>query len=317
MKRCPYCGEQNEDDSLFCTECGKPIPQGVVCPHCGASVDDDDVFCSNCGRMVGEQPLPEIAKPLQKKCPHCGASVDDDDLFCCNCGRTIDEQFTPDTSNNKDVAIGNVITPDVDSEENIDYGNNILKYTILGILVIVLLGLCWWLYDSSRDKTDGDNVTTESVNVAKTDTLSEQKNIVAEEGRTIWSEEEIKKNLDNMLKAGINESKEDIINKYFSTDFRKKYNKFFLRTDEGFFINICFWSRTEKNCYVDMKTDRIYDIEDDVAYADVICTANEYVYSDGDYVEKKYEVTNKAKLVYESGRWLLDDFNDWRKFMME
>lgn len=26
MKKCPYCGNQIEDDNLFCTECGKPVP---------------------------------------------------------------------------------------------------------------------------------------------------------------------------------------------------------------------------------------------------------------------------------------------------
>ena len=42
MKKCPYCGAQVNDDSHFCTECGKPIPQGNVCPHCGASVNEGD-----------------------------------------------------------------------------------------------------------------------------------------------------------------------------------------------------------------------------------------------------------------------------------
>ena len=50
MKNCPNCGAQNADDSRFCTECGKPIPQGGACPHCGASVNDGDVFCRKCGK---------------------------------------------------------------------------------------------------------------------------------------------------------------------------------------------------------------------------------------------------------------------------
>ena len=54
MKKCHNCGAQNADDSRFCTECGKPIPQGSVCPHCGASVNDGDVFCQNCGKKLLE-----------------------------------------------------------------------------------------------------------------------------------------------------------------------------------------------------------------------------------------------------------------------
>ena len=52
MKKCPFCGAQIDDNSLFCTECGKQIPQGNVCPHCGASVSDGDAFCQSCGRNV-------------------------------------------------------------------------------------------------------------------------------------------------------------------------------------------------------------------------------------------------------------------------
>ena len=52
MKTCPNCGAQIADDSLFCTECGKQIPQDNVCPHCGASVNDGDSFCQNCGNSL-------------------------------------------------------------------------------------------------------------------------------------------------------------------------------------------------------------------------------------------------------------------------
>lgn len=56
MINCPSCGAQINDDSLFCTECGKPIPQGNVCPHCGASVNEGDTFCQNCGKNIKESP---------------------------------------------------------------------------------------------------------------------------------------------------------------------------------------------------------------------------------------------------------------------
>ena len=50
MKQCPNCGARIDDDSRFCAECGKEIPQGTVCPHCGASMNDGDVYCQNCGK---------------------------------------------------------------------------------------------------------------------------------------------------------------------------------------------------------------------------------------------------------------------------
>ena len=54
MKKCPFCGAQVDDNSLFCTECGKQIPQENVCPHCGASVSGGDAFCQNCGRNIAD-----------------------------------------------------------------------------------------------------------------------------------------------------------------------------------------------------------------------------------------------------------------------
>lgn len=52
MKQCPNCGAQIADDSRFCAECGKEIPQGTVCPYCGASISEGDAFCQNCGKKL-------------------------------------------------------------------------------------------------------------------------------------------------------------------------------------------------------------------------------------------------------------------------
>lgn len=86
MKRCTYCGELNEDDSLFCSECGKPIPQGRQCPHCGVRVSDNDAFCTNCGKKLEEEPTSGTTQAFQRKCHNCGTMLDQDDVFCPNCG---------------------------------------------------------------------------------------------------------------------------------------------------------------------------------------------------------------------------------------
>ena len=52
MKKCPFCGAELNDDNLFCTECGKEFPKGVLCPHCGTSVNEGDVFCTKCGKSI-------------------------------------------------------------------------------------------------------------------------------------------------------------------------------------------------------------------------------------------------------------------------
>ncbi len=100
MKKCPNCGAHNEDDSLFCAECGKLIPQGTVCPHCGAAINEGDTFCQNCGKKADMDVLPIVDSPMVKACPHCGAAMNDGDVFCQNCGRRTNvnsQDFTPAT----------------------------------------------------------------------------------------------------------------------------------------------------------------------------------------------------------------------------
>lgn len=69
MKKCPYCGAELSDESLFCTECGKELPKGTICPHCGASVNDGDTFCTECGKRMDEAVLVEEPKPVQQEIP--------------------------------------------------------------------------------------------------------------------------------------------------------------------------------------------------------------------------------------------------------
>lgn len=59
--RCPNCGAAVSEGSLFCTSCGKPIPQVEAssdtagkqfCVACGAELASDAIFCEKCGRKV-------------------------------------------------------------------------------------------------------------------------------------------------------------------------------------------------------------------------------------------------------------------------
>ena len=58
MKKCLFCGTLLEEDSIFCSYCGKKI-EFQTCPHCGTKLEDDSVFCSNCGMRL--QDVPEEA----------------------------------------------------------------------------------------------------------------------------------------------------------------------------------------------------------------------------------------------------------------
>lgn len=92
MKKCPYCGAQNRDDSLFCTECGSPVSQGRVCTNCGTRLNDEDLFCQNCGQKVNQDLVLDNEIAVKTKCPFCGSLASPDDIFCQNCGKRLVEK---------------------------------------------------------------------------------------------------------------------------------------------------------------------------------------------------------------------------------
>ena len=56
--RCPKCGRECSQDSVFCAGCGTRLPQeeksikGSHCTKCGAELAPDDMFCFNCGNKI-------------------------------------------------------------------------------------------------------------------------------------------------------------------------------------------------------------------------------------------------------------------------
>lgn len=61
---CPYCGNDNIDEAVFCEMCGKRLPEVQVkeeqvrpvnvCLFCGEPLEEDAVFCGNCGAQVAD-----------------------------------------------------------------------------------------------------------------------------------------------------------------------------------------------------------------------------------------------------------------------
>ena len=52
--KCPKCGHDNREDSLFCEQCGQKLDEKMTCPNCGAEVNEGAAFCASCGQKLGE-----------------------------------------------------------------------------------------------------------------------------------------------------------------------------------------------------------------------------------------------------------------------
>lgn len=216
MKKCPFCGAELKDDSLFCTECGKELPKGIECPHCGASVNEGDVFCTECGKRIDEVPQATSSEPTKPKCPHCGAYINEGDVFCTECGKKIEDAPTiiTETSANAEAAettvenedsVKTVLeTPQVEEkEEESEYHYEYeeepktwrdYKLPIFGgIFIVLFLGVCWWYYSSSSIRVARERVIADSLKMAHLDSLKKAEAKMEEEAKKQKQEEESEK----------------------------------------------------------------------------------------------------------------------------
>ncbi|MCL4498606.1 MAG: zinc ribbon domain-containing protein [Deltaproteobacteria bacterium] len=57
----------------------------VKCPNCGAEVKEGSLFCGKCGSEITSSKKEE----QNKKCPNCGTENSPDAKFCENCGKPL------------------------------------------------------------------------------------------------------------------------------------------------------------------------------------------------------------------------------------
>ena len=195
MKKCPFCGAELNDESLFCTECGKELPKGNACPHCGASVNNGDAFCQNCGKRIDDIPSTEEEPTItQKKCPHCGASVIEGDVFCADCGKKIDEAVPvtePKPIKQETTPIEEVENNEIidEYEEQPSFMKQYLPYIIGGFVVLALaIGYYVWNNSKSEGTTQqiavADTLNTDSVSSSSQDIIIERvKSIYDDSGK--------------------------------------------------------------------------------------------------------------------------------------
>ena len=97
MMPCPKCRTENNDDALFCEQCGTKLE--LSCPACGAPVNHGARFCKKCGSQIGERPTataPLRAQPELREAPS-GERRHLTVLFCDLAGSTaIAAQLDPE-----------------------------------------------------------------------------------------------------------------------------------------------------------------------------------------------------------------------------
>ncbi|MHB0855992.1 MAG: double zinc ribbon domain-containing protein [Anaerolineae bacterium] len=70
--KCPNCGNESQEDAMFCDQCGTRLQQP-------ASVVENPV-------TVDEPIVPVVSEPQEAVCPNCGATNTPGEAFCSECG---------------------------------------------------------------------------------------------------------------------------------------------------------------------------------------------------------------------------------------
>jgi pSer/pThr/pTyr-binding forkhead associated (FHA) protein len=103
VNRCGFCGRENEEQSKFCIDCGKPVVKGgarvisvpALAKPSGAFVEHapDPARGSSGAKGVPDTRVSSAAKPKGgsvKTCANCGKPVDASLPFCPHCGTRVD-----------------------------------------------------------------------------------------------------------------------------------------------------------------------------------------------------------------------------------
>lgn len=88
------CGQPLSEGSAFCSNCGKPVDNGIITCSCGNLIKSDLKFCPNCGKNLkenmengGQQSMHE--EQVYLECI-CGAKVPKGQFMCMECGRKVE-----------------------------------------------------------------------------------------------------------------------------------------------------------------------------------------------------------------------------------
>lgn len=82
----------------------------MKCQFCNADIEDDSVFCTECGKKQ-EKPVIEKETITPKFCTQCGTELKEDALFCVGCGAKVELSKQPERENVPRETVKQVVEP--------------------------------------------------------------------------------------------------------------------------------------------------------------------------------------------------------------
>jgi ribosomal protein L40E len=94
---CGECGNQINEEDIFCETCGVNLEEELLCKKCGNELNEDAAFCNKCGtasRINNNAQILSLTKDdsldfeIMKVeiCKNCGKKISSNSLSCIHCG---------------------------------------------------------------------------------------------------------------------------------------------------------------------------------------------------------------------------------------
>lgn len=241
----------------------------------GHEVGDNVKFCPECGA--------EIIDNGAKFCAKCGNERKGTEKFCSQCGTPFDVEPN----------INHIVLNEGKSSSFKKY----LSYILGAFMLLATIG-----YFSSKDSSNsGSNAVAVDSTSTGVETSGSTKETITKRLEEIF---------DDVAKGNINDHDE----KFFSSDFNRIYNEV-AEIDDRFaqegslgFWNFEFWDKSQENVKLSATIEDVYDVKDKEAMAKI---AFKFAYFDG----SSHTSNEDIKVVFENGKWVLDDLHDYKKQM--
>ncbi|MCM1131564.1 MAG: zinc ribbon domain-containing protein [Roseburia sp.] len=71
---CKYCSTENDEDAVYCINCGRRLDEKLICSSCGVENDVDSKFCKECGHALFKS-VPKCDSFSKEHCLSLGKMV--------------------------------------------------------------------------------------------------------------------------------------------------------------------------------------------------------------------------------------------------
>ena len=180
-----------------------------------------------------------------------------------------------------------------------------IMYIIIGVAVFIVMGiLTMVMHSSDEESKENEKIETKEVTSDNTEEVNSIEKNKPED------KENLKKYLEEILPLATKMGEREAVKKYFSKEFVDLYNRVedYDRRNSGEigFWNSDFWTDRQEGYIKKITVLSVSDITNNKAVVTIQLTIDDY----NNNIDNDTRVLN---MIFEKGKWLIDDYYDYKK----